>query len=58
MAKIKTTETDVNVADFISSVESETQRYDSRRLIELMRDVSRHPRFGKQVDLLTILKIC
>jgi len=42
MAKNKTTETTKSVNDFIDDVESEQQRDDSYRLIELMKKVSGH----------------
>lgn len=42
MAKSKTAETLESVNDYINAVESETQRKDSFKLIELMRRVSGH----------------
>lgn len=40
MAKNKTTETTVDVMDFINTVEDETKRDDSRQLIKIMEKVS------------------
>src|SRR5689334_1673988 len=40
MAKNKTTETEVNVKDFIDRVEDETKRDDSYRIIKMMKDAT------------------
>ena len=40
MAKNKTTKTEQSVDDFINGVESETKRDDSRRLIEIMTELT------------------
>jgi hypothetical protein len=40
MAKNKTTETDVNVAEFINNVENEVRRKDSFRLIEIFKSIT------------------
>jgi hypothetical protein len=40
MAKNKTTKTEQNVYDFIKGVESETKRDDSRRLIDIMTQLT------------------
>ncbi|HUR10660.1 MAG TPA: DUF1801 domain-containing protein [Flavitalea sp.] len=40
MAKIKTTKTEQSVSDFIKEVESETKRDDSRRLIDMMTQLT------------------
>ena len=40
MAKIKTTKTSQSVDDFIKGVESETKRDDSRRLIDIMTQLT------------------
>jgi hypothetical protein len=42
MAKNKTTETSVNVHEFISSIKDETKRKDSLMLIELIKNQSGH----------------
>ena len=43
MAKNKTTQTESSVADFISTVEDETKRNDSFRLVELMTSLTGYP---------------